>query len=389
MTIAFFAVILAMAIWAVSVLIRVYHSDARLVASLVNLNSADPLREKDLEQIDASVASVGLTLDQWTKALDARIRQAEALSRSGARIEKNLSPVRQLVHAISLDLATEELARPGLEEPFARAHLAMTVSALRRAPNPQNELPSLQSTLGLSPTHDVVFAVPTLGESPSKRSSAWRAVAAEDTLATNAMAQALLTRWPEAEVRMEIVDAGHVAVPEAHNLIAFCRNPRNPVTQALLQHEQVRSRLYLGFPVLKHDDGGPSEWGIQFGATTYRSPSYEEERRLRLEGRDRTDGELEDLALLARFTNPFEPTAKAFVVAGIRAFGTWGAAEYLRTCWDELYKQVGGEDFACVVRVRARFRVGVIRGDDVEVSVIPDESPTFEGIEVLESIKVA
>lgn len=55
--------------------------------------------------------------------------------------------------------------------------------------------------------------------------------------------------------------------------------------------------------------------------------------------------------MLARLTSPWSGRAKIVISAGIRAFGTWGATEFLRTRADELYARTKGNDFGVVLKV--------------------------------------
>ena len=96
--------------------------------------------------------------------------------------------------------------------------------------------------------------------------------------------------------------------------------------------------------------------------------------------------ELEDLALLARLPNPWNPEAKTLIVSGIHAFGTLGAAEFVRTRWGELTNETGDQDFACILVVGAWYQVELEaetqlgsspHEDGNAVELVPSESTPF------------
>ena len=246
-------------------------------------------------------------------------------------------------------------------------------------------------TLGLSPYHPVSFVVPTLGSTRPAGTSASSAVASEDMLAAKAVGHLLLRGWPNAQVSTRTVDPGGPPGDLRGNICTFCRDERNPATGAFLEHPNVSASLGISFPRVVSDlDGRSEEATIVFGdGIPRRSPSYGQEREL---SDDDSTIALEDLALLARIDNPFDPGAKVLIVAGVRAFGTLGAAEYLRLHSDTLFEETGDKDFAALIKVTATYQVTrspqiALKLDDrvlaLAVDLVPvDVRPSVEMIEV-------
>lgn len=241
------------------------------------------------------------------------------------------------------------------------------ISPLRQPSNGQ-QLSALD-TLGLSAGHPVSIYVPTLGRHGSMKTSgqairnnAGQFLTIEDVLATKAVASRLRASWPEVSIETRIIDPHIEWHGVGANIVSVCRDRRNPVTGALLNHPATRALFRLGFePTRRSAAGRILEWGVAFGDGEPRpSPSYRQASEMAEAGnRDHEPIELEDYAIVARFPNPFddEGDGKSLVIAGIRAFGTWGAAEYLRTHWDNLYRQTNGRDFASLLQVKLTYHV--------------------------------
>ncbi|MDQ6946564.1 MAG: hypothetical protein M3256_09885 [Actinomycetota bacterium] len=318
--------------------------------------------------IEESVHHVERALDDWNATLAGA---AETLQASGV-----LEGV-----AVSIGAAAAvEFADRRVAKPMASVSLNMIVKAPRLAST--RPVASGRQTFGFSAKHAVTFFVPTLPRDPSLT---WRrAVTAEDVLATRSVIQALLDSWPQVEARTVIVEPESEWLPEAGNLCAICRENRNPVTTALLEHVRQVTGRPIGFIPVKEDRwGNPIEWGVSLGdehGVTV-SKSFAQETSLMTRGALLDEFvELEDVAMVARFSNPWdvESGAKALVVAGVRAFGTWGAAEYLRTQIDELYNFVGDDDFACLLQVRRKYRLGKVDMGHLLALPTDDGTPTVD-----------
>jgi hypothetical protein len=86
-------------------------------------------------------------------------------------------------------------------------------------------------------------------------------------------------------------------------------------------------------------------------AATWESATYLQEEKLRLENISIEESTLDDIAMVIRTDNPYNPKTKVLIIAGIRGIGTWGAAKYLRQNAKELNKITKGKDFACLLKV--------------------------------------
>lgn len=275
-----------------------------------------------------------------------------------------------------------EFADRRVATPLAKVSLNMIV---QRRPVTSAEAVSGVQTFGLSSHHPVLFFVPTL---PRDLSLEWRlAVTAEDVLATRSVIQTILERWPEAEFRTLIVEPDTEWSGESANVCAICREHRNSVTTALLSRLRESTGTKLGFKAVRRDkSGSPTEWAISDAVgNSLESPSYNQEGALRQRLElDFDIVEFEDVAMVARFPNPWagQRDSKALVVAGVRAFGTWGAAEWFRTGYDELDDHVTGSDFACLLRVRKKYRVGISERGQLLLFPTDDGLPTVDVVDV-------
>jgi len=342
--------------WALAVARRVRQSDSEVAAFATALRASTAQRESNLAAVRSAVADVDLSLERWNLTLDASVTELRSLTaqvaprtRGSGKAERVEATRPQAPRSVSM------IAGGRVAKGYALQNVKMTLDAMRGSHGHGVRPPS--ETLGLAWPLPVEFIVPTLGIPRPKHSSSRSAVAVEDMLAAKSVAQALLIRWPDADIHTSTVDPGAQWGGLKGNICTFCRDSRNPVTGLVLAHPQTQALFRVSFPdITSAVEGGPQELGIRLGdGPVWASPSYAQERAVG-EG---TSGPtvLEDLALLARVPNPWDPAGKVLVVAGIRAFGTLGVAEYVRRSWDDLNERTKGLDFACVLRVRATYQV--------------------------------
>lgn len=212
--------------------------------------------------------------------------------------------------------------------------------------------------LGFDSDEELTLVVPTLWVPATETTASRWTVVTEDHLAVQAIDARLRASWPEAAVTTRVTDLHDERLPPAGNVCSFCRDRRNPVTAQLLGHQDTKDRFGfpIGFQALPTDAGRPQEWGLVFDREVLRSPSYDGERRLLAsEASDSGPFPVEDFALVARFPNPWG-NGHTLIVAGVRAIGTWGAAEYLRKHADEIEAETGGKAFAALLRVSAKYQ---------------------------------
>lgn len=148
------------------------------------------------------------------------------------------------------------------------------------------------------------------------------------------------------------------------NLVTVCSPKRNTFTEEVLNEIGSQELDIFRFEQIK----GSDYWQIVDNAAHYPSPSYQQIEDYLKEGiqpEDIADQKINDVAVIAKVTNPYNNANKIFIVAGVRGIGTWGAAEFLRKEWKKLYKRKRGlpsllnflgfkkgGDFAAVLKVR-------------------------------------
>lgn len=205
--------------------------------------------------------------------------------------------------------------------------------------------------IGLRSNRRVTFVVPGL---PSTDPAHPRIISGDDMLAVHAIEGALMSaHWPRHWIDVEF--ASDVNMPTTTNVVTVCSVKRNEVTKAVLENPKTLGYLDC---IFKPDPLDPTRWLMAFEGAEIRSPSYDETNVLRQQNRDPARGPLTDFALLARIPSPWDDEAKIVVAAGLRAFGTWGAAEHLQRNAEKLHGKTRGKDFAMVVRVTSKdFRV--------------------------------
>jgi hypothetical protein len=176
-------------------------------------------------------------------------------------------------------------------------------------------------------------------------------MAVEDFLAINNIISAYLRigRTPPSKVR----DHSHLTEQDrkTNNLVLICSSKSNDITREALN--LLRNRLHDVIPYFEDVPGASSQIQIKWNGGTYTSDSY-----LQQERRDRKQ---EDLAVIVKAQNPWAAQHKILIVAGIRGIGTWGAAEFLKKWWQDLYYKKDASrargtsktgDFVALVRVQ-------------------------------------
>jgi len=207
--------------------------------------------------------------------------------------------------------------------------------------------------------HDeLVFVYPRRDDIPA---AVLPRTSTEDFLAINNAISALLKISWRRPVGVRSVGTGTAddgrqlsSNDKKRNLVAVCSPKSNPFTKELL--EQLKEQKSDIFQFKKVE--GKEEWQIVGGIACYHSKSYEQIADYKEAGKRVEEQKIEDVAILAKVTNPWEPRNKIIIIAGIRGIGTWGAAECLKKQWQQIYdkkhlsKHVRkGGDFAAIVEV--------------------------------------
>lgn len=209
--------------------------------------------------------------------------------------------------------------------------------------------PVQDSGLAMDWERGVVVVLPTV---PAIDAAHRRMIANEDMLALEACRDALQA-WgcPPSQLSVELAE--EMQTPVQSNLVTICSPKRSAVTAEILAHKRTRELFSCTFSRLDEpqDDVIP-RWAFTLDGDLFESPSYVQESRLIATGKDPWAGPLDDNALLAKFPNPWDASLEVIVVAGCRAFGSWGAAEFLSTLSSRLEDGIYGDHFAVVVPTR-------------------------------------
>lgn len=227
----------------------------------------------------------------------------------------------------------------------------------------------------------VAVVVPILASQEIGRT----AVAIEDMYALESYVRAVIQAYPRefvspgANISVEL--ANDFPVPDLRNLISVCSPKRNALAREVLRHADIRRWLRCDFRGPQEKAGSPHErWGMRFSEFEIESPSYDQERDILGRGGPLSAGPLTDYALLARVTNPWNPLAKIVLAAGIRAFGSWGAAEFLRAQSDDLAMEMRGNDFAVILKVTLEnFSISAVVAKHIPALVRNDVGSTAAG----------
>jgi hypothetical protein len=175
-------------------------------------------------------------------------------------------------------------------------------------------------------------------------------MAIEDFLAINNIISAYLLVGKAPPSRMRDVERLTYQDMVQNNLILICSSKSNTVTGEALAKLRPRNSIYQSFlPCFEDVEQAQNELRIVCNDVQFLSKSY------------RQGGPaLNDMAMIVKCPNPWAPQRKLLIVAGIRGIGTWGAAEFLKKGWKELYDKKdksrsrgtsAGGDFAAIVSV--------------------------------------
>jgi len=182
-------------------------------------------------------------------------------------------------------------------------------------------------------------------------------VAYEDMLAANLVMHSLIDAGcREKNIRI-ITFENYKEISAEHlreNLVVLCSPRRNEVTNDFLKRlDNFRS---LDYPFIDFPEDRQAKCGkfyLRINQTDFHSQSYQESTKLMNNYPNANPyecGTLHDHALIAMFPNLWELKKRAVLLAGIRAFGTWGTAYALRNIPSHLYKLTKKKkDFAAVV----------------------------------------
>jgi hypothetical protein len=190
-------------------------------------------------------------------------------------------------------------------------------------------------------------------------------MAIEDFLAINNIISAYLRvgRTPPDKIR----DTDHLTPQDKrqNNLILICSSKSNKTTEEAIRLLRERTNLKDLIPYFEGVPGAPAQIQIRCNQAIYPSASYEQENQ--------TGGHLDDIAVVIKAQNPWAAQYKVLIVAGIRGIGTWGAAEFLKKWWKDLYLR----------KDRSRKRGTSKQGDFVAIVSVCYEDHDIKHVNVL------
>ncbi|OGO14912.1 MAG: hypothetical protein A2Z14_16840 [Chloroflexi bacterium RBG_16_48_8] len=211
----------------------------------------------------------------------------------------------------------------------------------------------LRLLLNLPKDQDLIFIYP-----PRQRDYAILPRAAtEDFMGINNLISALLSIGWSSD-RFVIRDTERITQQQCEdaNVITLCSPKSNSFT-AMVQRELLDDGVhhyYFDQVVIKNTESesldSEPQWAITDGNGYYPSPitqalkDYEKEQQ-KQEGTmlpPLHERSLVDYAAVTKVRNPWRPEKHVLIVAGVRAIGTWGAAETIKKWYDLIYKEKKG-----------------------------------------------
>ncbi len=174
-------------------------------------------------------------------------------------------------------------------------------------------------------------------------------ISVEDFLAINNIISALIQIGWKGEYKIR--DTQHLSEDDKkkYNMIFICSSKTNEKTGEVLEKlRSINNRMNDLVPYFEKDDSNRVQ--IKWNKGTYPSDSYDQE-----------GPELNDIAIVVKARSPWAGQRKIMVVAGIRGFGTWGAAECLKKWWKVIYHAKGSSikrhmskkgDFVALLNIR-------------------------------------
>ncbi|HYX72008.1 MAG TPA: hypothetical protein VE732_04500, partial [Nitrososphaera sp.] len=126
--------------------------------------------------------------------------------------------------------------------------------------------------------------------------------ATEDFMAMNNVIRALMLRGWKGPIRVR--DTKRISEGDkSKNLVTVCAPKTNSFTGEVLERLKVDGRSLFEF---QRTSDNPERWHIVLrGVAQYPSSSYEQEAAAKIEGKDVSEQELKDVAIIAKITNPW------------------------------------------------------------------------------------
>lgn len=176
-------------------------------------------------------------------------------------------------------------------------------------------------------------------------------MAIEDFLAINNTISSLILVG--AQVDLKVRDSKHLTESEKKqaNLILICSSKTNEITEEALN--QLRDNMPHARDLIpSFERVGNNQVFIRWNRGSYPSDSFTQQ-----------GPEFDDIAIIVKAQSPWAGQRKILIIAGIRGFGTWGAAECLKKWWQPIYAKKCSSrgrhcsktgDFAALIGVKYR-----------------------------------
>lgn len=179
-------------------------------------------------------------------------------------------------------------------------------------------------------------------------------ISTEDFLSINNVISTLIKGKMDSKIKIRDTTRLN-SQDEQRNIITICSSKTNSFTRKVLDELKDKGINTPRFEI----DPGTKRWQIDYRGETFHSESFNQIQNFAKEHLNTAEQEIDDFALIMKVTNPWNPANKILIVAGIRGFGTWGAAECLKKRWTELYEKKSNRhgckkngDFAALVAIK-------------------------------------
>jgi hypothetical protein len=214
----------------------------------------------------------------------------------------------------------------------------------------------LDDILNLGRKEEIIFVFPSRTDSELKPNDIHilPSTSTEDFLAVNNIKSALLKiHW---EGKDSVRQPEHMIenVDTQKTIFCICSVKSNSFT-AKVEKKIIASlageRLFRVQP--KEETGKYQIWD---GFSETNSPSYDQiDLHLKNNILPLSQGHFDDFAYITKITNPWNVSAKIFIIAGIRGIGTWAAAECLKKNWKEIHdwldKDKKKSNFSALIKI--------------------------------------
>jgi hypothetical protein len=233
----------------------------------------------------------------------------------------------------------------------------------------------LDDILNFGRKEEIIFAFPSRTDCPTNPNDIHilPTTSTEDFLAVNNIKSALLKiHW---EGKDSVRQPEHMIkdVDYSKTIFCICSTKSNTFTAEV--EDKIIPSVIDGKVFRVQPKKSIDEYEIWDGISATDSPTYEQ---IKLHSAKSvlplSQGHFDDYAYITKITNPWNASAKIFIIAGIRGIGTWGAAECLKKNWkqihDRLDKDKKKHNFSALIKVTYE-NLDIIHTKVVRVNSLP------------------